>query len=246
MVWEKVKRYRHIGIVLFGAFWVSGCPSPSANHLLVGSGVAAESAEVALAANSSPEPATMAVDSTRTANIVANAITNAIDVNFDVCADIEAWQRPSEAEQSRQLASDPRYVLAASSDSLKRASSQFSDHAVISFTTYGLSARMEPINLSGVWTVAEDLWDCYSSETTMAINQGASAEAWLLNQRIRDLKWQGDRYVMTVEPADTGLQVIMFDRVDGGSATADQLSQLPLDVVTVAGEPVAVTSGDWH
>lgn len=238
MGWERIKRYRHIGIVLLGAFLVSSCPSPSASSLLVSRGATAESAQSTLTTNS-PEPVAVKVDSIQAANTVA--------VNFEVCADIEAWQRPTEAEQSRQLASDPRYAEAANSDPLKRASRQFSDHAVISFTTYGLSARMEPVNLAGVWTVADDLWDCYSPETTIAINQGSSAEAWLLNQRIRDLKWQGDRYVMTVEPADTGLQVVMFDRVDGGTGATDQPpSQLPLEVVTVAGEPIAVTSGDWQ
>ncbi len=237
MGWERTKRYRHIGIVVLGAFLVSSCPSPSASSLLVSRGSVAKSAQAVLTTNSL-EPVAEKVDSVQAANTVA--------VNFDVCADIEAWQRPTEAEQSRQLASDPRYAEAANSDPLKRASRQFSDHAVISFTTYGLSARMEPISLSGVWTVADDLWGCYSPETTAAINQGDRAEAWLLNQRIRDLKWQGDRYVMTVEPADTGLQVVMFDRVESGSVATDQPSPLPLEVVTVSGEPVTVTSGDWQ
>lgn len=238
MGWEKMKRYRHIGIVLLGAYLVSGCPSPSASSLLASSGATANSTQAAVAANTLVPMAAATADQRQAANAVA--------VNFDLCADVEAWQRPSEADQSRQLASNPRYAEAADSDPLKRASREFSDHAVISFTTYGLSARMEPITLSGVWTVADDLWGCYSPETTAAINQGFKAEAWLLNQRICDLKWQGDRYVMTVEPADTGLQVVMFDRVDGGSAATDQPSPLPLDVITVAGDPVTVTSGDWQ
>ncbi len=238
MGWEKMKRYHHIGIVLLGAYLVSGCADPSASSLLVSSGATVHSTQVVVAAHTLAPTAAETADQRQAANALA--------VNFDLCADVEAWQRPSEAEQSRQIASNPRYVEAADSDPMERASGQFSDQAVISFTTYGLSARMEPITLSGVWTVADDLWGCYSPETTVAINQGSRAEAWLLNQRIRDLKWQGDRYVMTVEPADTGLQVVMFDRVDGGSGATDQPSPLPLDVVTVAGEPVTVTSGDWQ
>jgi hypothetical protein len=87
--------------------------------------------------------------------------------------------------------------------------------------------------------VADDLWSCYEAETTVAINEGDRAETWLLNHRINSIEWQGDRYVMTVEPADTGVQVVQFDRVD-------QMASLPLEVVTASGEAVAVTSGDWQ
>jgi len=90
-----------------------------------------------------------------------------------------------------------------------------------------------------VWTAVAEMADCYAPELTMAINEGDRAETWLLNHRVSDLQWNGDRYVMTVEPAAAGLQVIQFDRLDS-------VASLPLEVVTTTGNPVEVMSGDWQ
>ena len=164
---------------------------------------------------------------------------NSSAVKFDTCATVADWQRPSADEQSKHLEKDPRYAMATDNEGSKAASSQFWDGQVVSFTTYGLSARIEPVTLAGLWTVDAEMQDCYTPETTTAINQGDRAEAWLLNHRIKSLVWEGDRYVMTVEPTNTGMQVVQFERNDG-------LAALPLEVVTTDGEAITVTSGDWQ
>ena len=214
---KNLKRWQRLGIVMLGAYAIAGCSSPT---------------------SSSPS-----ASNTLTQEAVAQAVDDGTEVEssiaFEICAEVADWERPSDAEQYKQTGSDARYGEALGDDSLKTASSQFWTYQVISFTTYGLSARMEPVNLSGLWTVADDLWNCYEDETIVAINQGDRAETWLLNHRVRDLAWQGDRYVMTVEPASTGMQVVLFDRVD-------EMAALPLEVVTVTGETVAVMSGDWQ
>ena len=110
-------------------------------------------------------------------------------VKFDTCAAVEDWQRPSADEQSKHLEKDPRYAMAM--DDSKAASGQFWDGQVVSFTTYGLSARMEPVTLAGLWTVDAEMQNCYTPETTTAINAGDRAEAWLLNHRIKSLVWDG-------------------------------------------------------
>ncbi len=159
-------------------------------------------------------------------------------VKFETCAAVADWQRPGADEQSQHLEKDARYATGTDSDS-STASSQFWDRQVVSFTTYGLSARIEPVDLTGLWTVDAQMQNCYTPETTMAINQDNRAEAWLLNHRIKSLVWEGDRYVMTVEPTDTGMQVVQFER-------DEQMAALPLEVVTADGEAIAVTSGDWQ
>jgi hypothetical protein len=216
----NMKKMNQLVVIFLGAFVVSGCPSPTVSRLLANSGDASQ-------------------------EVIAQEVTNQqaiaenpADVDFEVCANVESWQRPSQEVQAKQL-SNARYGDVLNNGPLKRASEQFWDHQVISFTTYGLSARMEPETLSGVWTAASDMVSCYEPETTVAINEGDRAETWLLNHRINDLQWRGDRYVMTVEPAATGMQVIQFDRVD-------ELANLPLDVVTANGDPVGVFSGDWQ
>ncbi len=164
-------------------------------------------------------------------------------VEFEVCAAVDSWQRPSDAEQAKKLNQDARYAVALSNDDLenssKMAASQFWDHQVISFTTYGLSARMEPVNLSGLWTVEDQLLDCYAPEATTAINEGDRAETWLLNQQVTSLEWDGSRYVMTVDPSSAGMQIVQFERVDSAAS-------LPLTVVTGSGLAVEVASGDWE
>ena len=174
-----------------------------------------------------------------TQEAIAQEVDENSAVEFETCAAVEDWQRPSADEQSRQLEKDARYAMAEESDSSKAASSQLWDRQVVSFTTYGLSARMEPVSLTGLWTVDAEMQNCYTPETTMAINQGDRAEAWLLNHRIESLVWDGDRYVMTVEPTATGMQVVQFER-------GDELAALPLEVVTADGKAIAVTSGDWQ
>ncbi|MGB7250668.1 MAG: hypothetical protein WBC73_17165 [Phormidesmis sp.] len=236
---RKLKRLQQLGVMMLGAYVITGCPSKTANSIMLSDsdalsqGIVAQETVVQEAA----APASIAEETV--AQSVGQSAVTPVAIAFEVCADVDRWQRPSEAEQAKQIGGDARYTEALSGDLLKSASNQFWDHQVISFTTYGLSARLEPINLSGVWTVADDLWDCYEAETAIAINAGDRAETWLLNQRISSLEWQGDRYVMTVAPAETGMQVVQFDRVDG-------LASLPLEVITESGEPVEAISGDWQ
>ena len=216
----KINRLTWLGLTIVGAALIAGCPGTNAKGGLFGVGRDRTSEQAPGAA-------------------IAQTVTGDA-IEFEVCAAVDSWQRPSKADQAKQLGEDVRYGQALESDSaLKRASDQFWTHDVVSFTTYGLSARMEPITLAGVWTVADELWDCYEPETTVAINDGNIAEAWLLNQQVISVQWEGDRYVMTVEPAPIGMQVVQFNRVD-------ELAQLPLEVVTDSGSSVEVVSGDWQ
>ncbi len=224
---KQVNQIKQLGLAIAATFIAVGCTdSPMASKLLANESLA------------QVNTAELSVDESS-----ADSIADATSVEFEVCAAVDSWQRPSESEQAKRLNQDSRYAEAiASNDSespLKRASSQFWDHQVISFTTYGLSARMEPVNLSGLWTVEDELWDCYEPEATVAINEGDRAEAWLLNQQITRLQWDGSGYVMTVEPTSAGLQIVQFDRVDSSES-------LPLTVVTESGQSVEVALGDWQ
>lgn len=217
---------KQFGLAIAATFITAGCTdSPMASNLLAKDSLAqVNAAELSVASSEA----------------VANSATA---IEFEICAAVDSWQRPSEVEQAKKLNQDSRYAVALNSDesenALKAASSQFWDHQVISFTSYGLSARLEPVNLSGLWTVENQLLSCYESEVTMAINEGDRAEAWLLNQQVSSLEWDGDSYVMTVEPSPTGMQVVQFDRVDSAES-------LPLTVITDSGQAIEVASGDWE
>lgn len=222
---QRIGQIKQVGLAIAATVITVGCTdSPVASSLLVNDTVA--NVNVAELSNSEN----------------SEAITTTTAVEFEVCAAVDSWQRPSDAEQAKKLNQDSRYAMSlddSSEDSLKMAASQFWDHQVISFTTYGLSARMEPVNLSGLWTVEDQLLACYQPEATLAINEGDRAETWLLNQQITSLEWNGSSYIMTVEPSPTGMQVVQFDRMDS-SAT------LPLIVVTDSGLDIEVASGDWQ
>ncbi|MBE9066089.1 hypothetical protein IQ260_05435 [Leptolyngbya cf. ectocarpi LEGE 11479] len=158
---------------------------------------------------------------------------------FLVCSEAADWQRPSPDQQQKQLADDERYGSLLADKEFQQTANRFWQHDVLSFTTYGLSARMEPVNLSGLWSVADDVWaNCYSHGEGSAINSGNLAEAWLMHHHVVDLQWQDDHYVMVVEPDSQGMQVVQFARRE---AEAD----LPLTVVTTQGVVVEHHDADW-
>lgn len=158
---------------------------------------------------------------------------------FVVCSEATNWQRPSQEQQQKQLADDERYDDLLQDKDFQQLSERFWQHDVMSFTTYGLSARMEPVNLSGLWSVADEVWaNCYSHDEGNAINEGALAEAWLMHHHVVDMQWQEDRYVMVVEPDQQGMQVVQFTRRESEVA-------LPLTIVTTQGVIIDHHDADW-
>lgn len=160
----------------------------------------------------------------------------AIAVN--VCLSLPDWQRPSEATQLKQLETMPNYGPALETDPLADIAKAWWEHTIFSFTTYGLSARTDPLYLSGVWTALDDIWNCYNGDQPEQINRGELAEMWLLHHRLVGLEWRDGQYLATVEPLSSGLQLIQFPRQESGQG-------LPLSIVTTTGQAIAVMSGDW-
>ncbi|MBE9112461.1 hypothetical protein IQ273_24005 [Nodosilinea sp. LEGE 07298] len=159
-------------------------------------------------------------------------------VATDICVNLPNWHRPSDLAQTKQLEAMPMYGAALQSDPLAEMVKTWWSHNIFSFTTYGLSARTDPLYLSGVWTAIDDTWDCYSDNQPEQINQGELAEMWLLHHRLVNLVWQDEQYLATVEPVDTGLQLVQFPRRERGQG-------LPLNIVTTNGQALEVMSGDW-
>lgn len=155
-----------------------------------------------------------------------------------ICREPADWQRPSESEQWAQLRANPRYGDAIDQEPLKGMAEKFWQHQVVSFTTYGLSARLEPLYFSGLWPVEEAIWDCYNNTAPEAINAGQLADVWLMNYRLESLEWRDDQYVMVVAPTDRGAEVVQFAR-------RETAAELPLKVVDAAGQVISVLSGDW-
>lgn len=239
---RRLKRFSQLGIAVLSAMVIAGCPGQnlvSQNSGSQNSGsqssASGDYSDLSLA---TPVVADVATAAEPTVAADSSEPVAAVAVSYTVCAEAADWQRPSQAEQTKQVSADPRYQ-GLGEESLKHFSDSFWQHQVISFTTYGLSARMEPVTFSGLWKVTDDLWNCYEPEATEQINAGETAETWLIGHRIADLQWQGDRYEMTVEPTPTGVQIVQFDRVD------DQ-QELALNVVTTDEQPLEVLSGDWE
>ncbi|MBW4578183.1 MAG: hypothetical protein KME42_01235 [Tildeniella nuda ZEHNDER 1965/U140] len=168
---------------------------------------------------------------------VAIAAQPTVDVPFEVCGEAQTWVRPTKADQTKKLRSLPRYGGDLTTQPLKGLSQRFWQQEVFSFTQYGLSLRMEPIYLSGLWTVQETLWKCYNAKNVTQINAGKTAEVWVLSHRVTRIKWTGEQYVMVVQPAQTGVQFIQFPRREARSS-------LPLKVVTETGAKLTVVAGN--
>ena len=159
-------------------------------------------------------------------------------VEFEVCGDIPDWQRLALSEQTTALVNNPRYGDALTEEPLKGLFEKFWHESVITFTTYGLSARTEPVYLSGIWTGIEAMDACYEGERPEAINRGEMAEIWLIGHRIVDVTWNGNEYQVTVNSASTGLQFVQFKRYEENTA-------LPIVVFEETGAELTAASGDW-
>jgi hypothetical protein len=187
-------------------------------------------------------------NSDRTTQIVENNGTSiltqeatapeVITPGVEICVDLPDWQRPNDQAQEKHLQSIPRYRDALQEEPLLSLAKAWWSHEIFTFTTYGLSARTDPHYLSGIWSALDVIWDCYDGDQPRLINQGDMAELWLLHHRLVDIQWLGEEYVVTVEPATSGLQLVHFER-------HDTYAELPLSVVTTDGEPIAAMSGDW-
>lgn len=159
-------------------------------------------------------------------------------VSFEVCADLPDWQRPDMDTQKSTLTENPRYGGELEAEPLKSLFDKFWNESIITFTTYGLSARMEPVNMSGLWTVIDDIGTCYEGDRAEAINQQQWAEVWLIGHRVVSVDRFEDQYQLTVEPTARGFQAVHFERFETDET-------LPMIVVEAGGEAIAYASGDW-
>lgn len=157
---------------------------------------------------------------------------------YDVCANLPDWQRPDETVHIDQLGTMPRFGEAIQNEPYRELLAQFRSYRILSFTTYGLSARFEPIYLTGLGSTIEAMDSCYEDEQPGQINRGVLAEVWLFGYEPVQLGWHDERYILTVNPIDEGFQVIQFRRLEN-------FSQLPLTTQTIDGRPILVHSGDW-
>jgi len=214
--WSTVGRI----LVMLGAVGLSGCPQvpPLA------------------ATQSAPEAAIPVKQNAATDTAIAD-YPPAV-VSYEVCGEIADWERLSLAEQTSALMENPRYGAELETEPLQELFEKFWNESLITFTTYGLSARTEPVELSGVWTGIDAMSACYEGDRPTAINAGELAEMWLIGYQVVDFVWTGDRYQITVEPTTTGLRFIQFERLEAEAA-------LPLVVLETNGAELTVASGDW-
>ncbi len=140
-------------------------------------------------------------------------------IAFEVCSASPAWVRPESKVQKQHIQSTGRYSDAKTNREIQNLTQQFWSRNVILFGSYGLSARVDPIYLSGLWTIPNTLDSisnkCYDSRQRIVdLNSGKIAEVWLLLHKVKSVKWLDNRYVMVVQPTNQGAQFIQFRRVE--------------------------------
>ncbi len=172
---------------------------------------------------------------TSTETAIANSPPQTVP--HEICGAMPDWERLSLEDQTAALMANPRYGEALETEPLKSLFEKFWNESLITFTTYGLSARTEPVYLSGVWTEIDAMSACYEGDRPAAINAGTLAEMWLIGYQIVEFVWTGETYQVTVEPT-TGLRFIQFERLED----EDTLSMVVLES---DGDPLTVASGDW-
>ncbi|MEO1094239.1 MAG: hypothetical protein AAFX01_05010 [Cyanobacteria bacterium J06638_28] len=214
-------------------------------NIFTGNLVIASSTILILSGCSSPAiteptliPTTQTIPEAATNRPTSSASAEPQAIAFEVCSHLPDWQRPSLDVQTAELSNNPRYGSGIQNEPLSSLFEQFWHGSAIAFTTYGLSARMEPTYLSGAWTAIVEMEQCYGGAKPDALNQGQLAELWLMGHVVQDFQWSGDRYEVTLEPTSTGLQVIQFERLE----TDDTL---PIVGLAPNGTEIPVVRGDW-
>ncbi len=178
------------------------------------------------------------VEATTATTTAANRSNNyPRSLPFDVCGEQPNWQRPDPQTYYATLQAHPRYADGLTEEPLKSLYEKFWQASIFSFTTYGLSARMEPILLSGIGDTIDQMEGCYAGDRPNAINRGTLAELWLLGYQIRDILWTGQTYQVTVKQTTEGLQFVQFERQETNAS-------LPIVVVREDGQEITVASGD--
>ncbi len=223
------------------AWQISGLGAVLAGAIAFGcTGAASRSEETPMPTSDSAAGLVTAAPVSAQSNSVPETVLTAQvgPVDFTVCYEAEDWQRPDTDVQIKQLEDMARYGSALNEDPLQEIFQKFWTHQIFTFTTYGLSARMEPIYFSGLWTVVEDVWNCYEGTAAEQINSGEVAEIWLIEHQIESIEWTGDRYQVVVNPVDNGVQFVQFSR-------RDTATNLPVSVTTTTGTSLTAVSGDW-
>jgi len=219
-----------IGISITGLLALTGCTYPLVLETSPGDDVTQTTHRVEI------PPQELSASALEPLSRETTAAATALD--FEICQDLPHWQRLPESEQMQALAELPRYGAAIGDAAFNRVIQAFWQHQVFSFTTYGLSARMEPLYFSGLWTAQDDIWNCYENGRSERINAGELAEIWLIDYRIKSLEWTGDRYIMSVEPRDSGFQLVYFPR-------QEQSDTLPISILNPHNTEISVQAGDW-
>lgn len=159
-------------------------------------------------------------------NTIAQSTTN---IPFEVCSESKTWVRPTETQQRKQLQSMKRYP----DETIAQLGGSYWTHNILSFTKYpGGSGTYDITHRTGLWTL-HDATHPSKCDGFSVIDSGQKASVWLLLHRVKSTKWQGNRYVMVVQPTSSGVQVIRFPR-------RERQEKLPLTVVTEDGKRVNV------
>ena len=215
---------------LMASFAVVGCTQTA-------TGINFRLPELETAIPRNTAPAAESLIKTEAAPPIA-ATVSAEKIEFEICSETSSWRRLAESEQLKQLRQTPRYGAAIEEEPLKSLFQEFWLHEAISFTTYGLSARIEPLYFSGLWPIMDTFSPCYEGSQVEKFNAGQMAEVWLINHQVNHIQWDGDRYTLNVRPTESGVQLIQFSRQETQAA-------LPVTVITEDKTEVPVLSGDW-
>lgn len=155
-------------------------------------------------------------------------------ISYKVCGELKQWQRPTTTEQQAKLQSSPRYH-SINPVTLQSQLEILRNQQIFLVTNYGLSALMDRLYLTGLWSVPESVYQsCYQASQIQKLNQSNIAEIWLINHKVKKITWRNNTYLVTVEPTQKGVQFIQLERQEQGT-------KLPIQIVDDQGKPLMET-----
>jgi hypothetical protein len=129
-------------------------------------------------------------------------------VEYETCIPDSAWIRPTVAQQAEKFRQLPQLRR------LGFKQSRYWRNNIFLISRYGLADIGNVITQSGLWTNQEEIFNCYKSYNVKRINSKEEAVVWLLGHTVVSMNWQNNQYVMVVKPAQRGVQLVKFNRID--------------------------------
>jgi hypothetical protein len=163
---------------------------------------------------------------------LASAKTAKNTVAFDICAESKTWKRPSPVKQRGYL---EELIHRYNAGTVERLGGDYWNRNVFVFVDYpGGSGTYDINNLSGLWSAPKlKMLSKRCEDYSTNLSSQKIAGIWLFSNRVKNIKWVKNHYVMQVDSTGSGIQFLQIQR-------HENINSLPLKVIDQNGNEIGL------